>query len=239
MQLELEIFKGKKREYNKLVLKALYEKGYLTAWGIAKEVALNNPERKKGNWYHEAQKVSSVLVRKNGRLGELAKKEYIQKTDDGYRLTYYKGIAAALTVYKDVREPKIDVCVAILQDVDERLRPELEEVFEVYNELYSKEELYKELLRATKELQGQGLNFDVISNKEFTNHLQMKIEDIVMREAAKREDIEKVNPKLREKTIKLFIKTKNVFIEEMKRLTEELNRIEETLNSLTKAPEKT
>jgi ribosomal protein S8 len=83
MKLKLRIFDGKKGKYNELVLKVLYKNGYLTAYKIAKEIARFQIKPKE-NLRLKALSVQSPLIRSNGRLAELGKKEYIQKTEKGF-----------------------------------------------------------------------------------------------------------------------------------------------------------
>src|SRR4030067_3775475 len=110
-----EIFAGKEGKNNRLILKTLYEKGYLTPWQIANEIANGDPERKpKEDPYHRAQKINSVLVRKNGRLSDLVDQEFLEKTGKGYCLTLNKGFCSALTLYeKEIPLPAIDEATKI------------------------------------------------------------------------------------------------------------------------------
>jgi hypothetical protein len=170
------LFQGKKAKYNELVLKALYEKGYLTSWEIAKEIAKNDPTRKSKNWHHEAQKILSVLVRKDGRLPALMKKGFIEEKNKGFCLTFNKGFCSALVLYKDVPKPAID------EIDDPRLKeifPELREFMEVLSRIQPEPllEQYRIMREITFKLLEKGLNFDVISNKAFNNFFNYQFEE--------------------------------------------------------------
>lgn len=189
--MQVGIFQGKKGKYNKLIFQALHEEGYLSAWQIAKYISKKDSERRKRNWYHETQKVYSVLIRKNGRLEELVNKEYVKKTPRGYRTTYPKGYCLALTLFQDVRIPKIDVfdINLLLQGVkaqyptdDVDTYASLKEMLEIYAELYPKEEGYKLLAKATLGMLGLGLNLDAVGNEDFNRFLETHLENMFRKE---------------------------------------------------------
>ena len=105
MAEKIGIFKGRSATYNKLILQVLTEalsRGErLKEWELAKRI--QKKLNKGNNWYVEAQKIYSVLIRKNGRLNELKNKWYIQcevEEEDGRRVRYWlptpKGLVSAL-----------------------------------------------------------------------------------------------------------------------------------------------
>jgi len=228
--MTLEIFKGRKGTNNKLVLKSLYDNGYLSGWKLAREIAENDPRRrgKKKNWYHEAQKVYSVLVRKGGRLEELSNKEFIEKTDQGYRLTIYKGLCSALTLYENVKEPAIDELSKTYE-----IFPELKEAMEIISRLYPETlvEKYKVMLRTTKELLDQGWNFDRVTNKQFNKIFIPRFQENSLRELKeKRETGEKwePNPELQELGLKLADRMKKILLEKVKEFEKEFDSFEKS-----------
>ena len=86
-------FKGKKAWYNQMILKVLLKHGSLTTWGIAKRLFqmktdIKNPEIA----YARTQKIYSVIGRKDGRLEELRKKEYVNLENKNWDLAF-KGFA--------------------------------------------------------------------------------------------------------------------------------------------------
>lgn len=108
---KIGIFTGREKVYNKFVLKTLFEKpNPMKGWDIAKEVynclTENNslPKRWKGlHWYSITQKIYSVLIRKNGRLGDLRKKGYVGGIKEGNSTVWYltaKGAIATLILDK-------------------------------------------------------------------------------------------------------------------------------------------
>lgn len=233
--MHVGIFEGKKGNYNKSILKALYEKGYLSAWGIAKHIAENDPKRRKKNWYHEAQKVQSVLLRKRGRLEELSDKTYIQKTPRGYRHTYWKGFCLALTLYKDTEVPRIDILGAdmLIQSIDESLQPIFKEILEIYSELYSKKEVYEALAKATREMLNQGFNLDAIPNKDFNTYLEMHLENVLARESEHKETRRKIdsNPELQKRVFEVLLKAKKAYLDKMKDLEKALDSLENSIHA--------
>jgi len=91
----IPIFEGREATYNKLILETLITNEPLTTWEIAKQI--EPTVDMKGDTYHRTQKVYSVLVRKRGRLEDLASKNYISLDEDTrkYRIDL-KGIFAIL-----------------------------------------------------------------------------------------------------------------------------------------------
>ena len=224
--MSIEIFKGRKGPYNKLVLKSLYDNGYLSGWKLARKIAENDPRRrgKKKNWYHEAQKVYSVLVRKGGRLEELSNKEFIEKTDQGYCLTVYKGLCSALTLYENVKEPAIDELSKTYE-----IFPELKEAMEIISRLYPETlvEKYKVMLRTTKELLDQGWNFDRVTNKQFNEIFNTRFQENSLRELKEKKEKE-TNPELQELGLKLADRMKKILLEKVKEFEKEFDSFEKS-----------
>lgn len=222
--MHVAIFKGKKGENNESILKTLYEKGYLSAWKIARQIAENDPKRARKNWYHETQKVYSVLIRKGGRLEELLGKEFIEKTDQGYCLTIYKGLCSALTLYENVIPPAIDDLSKI-----EEVFPEFKEMRDIIYRLHpeAQVEQYEIIRRTTKELLVKGLNLDTISNREFNRFWNAQMQESIFRRLKeKKDDRGKVgaNPELREHVSKFLLRIHKELMEQMKDLEKTLNR---------------
>ena len=238
--MQVGIFQGKKGKYNQLIFKALHEEGYLSAWQIAKYISKKDPERRKRDWYHETQKVYSVLIRKNGRLEELVNKEYVQKTPRGYRTTYPKGYCLALTLHKDIKIPKIDMfdITLLLQGakaeypmVDADTHANLKELLEIYAELNSKEEGYRVLAKATLGMLHLGLNLDVVSNEEFRRFLEAHLEIMWQKELEQGKTWNKLdeNPELRKRLTNLILKLTKKMKEQWKELEETLDSLEDNL----------
>ncbi len=80
------IWKGRRAKYNRHVLEALSD-GEKTAWEIAKYIVKHDPAHMKGNWYHQAQKVNSNLVRRGGVLDNLVNSCFINRENGKYSLT--------------------------------------------------------------------------------------------------------------------------------------------------------
>jgi hypothetical protein len=187
--MKLRIFEGKKGNYNKFVLKVLYKNGYLTAYHIAKEVARFQVKPKE-NLNMKTLNVQSVLIRSNGRIEELEKKEYIQNTEKGYRLTFPKGIATALISYQTIEDSGIDelpIILEIMEPLDEQFKSIFTDIWLIYSEIYPKKEYYQVMLKATQSLIDEGLDIDVISNKKFNSYLELKLEEMLREDILKKE----------------------------------------------------
>gem|GEM_PF-2263834 len=117
MAEKIGIFKGRSAQYNKLILQVLTEAfsegKELKEWELAKRIQkkLDNG----GNWYVQAQRIYSILIRKNGRLHDLEQKHYIShdvKTEDGRKVRYWtvtsKGLVAALILYPTLIESVVN-----------------------------------------------------------------------------------------------------------------------------------
>jgi hypothetical protein len=169
------IFTGKGAKNNELILKLLFEKGDLTAWGLANELALLDPKKPKDT-YHKAQKINSVLIRKNGRLSYLTKTEFIRKTDKGYCLTVSKGSCSALILFGNKRIPK--PAMAEFFNLD-GLPVELKDFVTILSR-YNADDLqesYKEVQRIAMKLLEAGLNFEKITNLQFNRFFDEQYED--------------------------------------------------------------
>lgn len=98
------IFEGKKREYNKLILKGLVF-GPKTTKQIAEYIYLNpkaviKPQKLNQN---EVKTTVSIISRKGSRLEELETKEYIYRKENLWYLTV-KGMGVALEFYDSINE---------------------------------------------------------------------------------------------------------------------------------------
>lgn len=183
---ENQIFQGTKAsKLNKLVLMALFENGCLSPWEIAKKVAERDPERAKKNWYQEAQKINSVLSRKNGRLTDLAYKEFIEKNDKGFSLTFNKGFCAALLCYEQIPKPAFFETNKTLQ-----IFPELKKIIELARKYYPETELedYKELRNIAQQLLIKGFNLELLSNNEFNEHFLAQQETLYLSKIKNKQD---------------------------------------------------
>jgi len=233
--LPLKIFDGKKGTYNGLVLRVLFKSSYLTAYEIAKEIA-RIQRKPKENLRLKTVDVYSVLVRENGRLAELEKKEYIQKIEKRYRLTLPKGIATALTLFKEIEDSGIDELQIILEPLDEELEPIFREIWMIYSEIYPKKEYYRALLKATQSLIDEGLDIDVISNRKFNSYLELKLEEMLQQEISKKE-ITILKPETYNRIYQVFQKTMNFYREKMKEFEVAQKTVEESLLKLSKSAE--
>ena len=214
-----EVFHEKKAaKYNKMVLKVLYENGYLSSWELARKIVENDAERQKKNWYHETQKVQSVLVRKNGRLTDLVNKEFIEKTDKGYCLTFNKGFCSALVLYDEIPKPAIDEATKI-----DAILPELKEILDIVSRLHPEAmfEGYKAMREITIELLEKGLNFESISNREFNRFFADQYEESYLEELKKGKNDEKkweAPPELKEATQKFIFRLVAICQKQIKEL---------------------
>jgi hypothetical protein len=160
-----KVFAGKGAKNNELILKLLFEKGYLTPWRIANEIAKHDKKRK-GDIYHKAMSIQSLLIRKNGRLPYLVEKGFVEKNENGYRLTFNKGFCSALTLYKQIPKPAIDE-VNEVSAIVPAFRKVLDLLVKQHPQALS--EQYKIMQELTLKLLEKGLNLEAISNQEFNN----------------------------------------------------------------------
>ena len=115
----LGIFQGKKRTYNKLILKALLYGGKNTKQ-LSLYISQNLGFKERKNW----KSVFSVIDRPKSRLWELSTKGYIEKKEGRWQLTL-KGFCVALTLFKSLDEAKrvipIELFSSALKDVVENI----------------------------------------------------------------------------------------------------------------------
>lgn len=203
--MTLKIFSGKGAKNNETILKLLFEKGCLSPWKLANEMALNDPERKlKEDPYHKAQKIQSVLIRENGRLDDLVEKGFIEKTEKGYCLTFEKGFCSALTLYKEIPKPAIDEATKI-----EAFAPELREMLDamIRYQPQAQIEAYKIMQEITNDLLNKGLDLEKISNNEFNRFYAAQYEELQLKElkkVKKNEEKRELPPELKEATNKFI-----------------------------------
>lgn len=113
MAERIGIFQGRSGQYNKAILEvlaeALIDGEMLKEWELAKRI--QKMIGSENNWYAEAQRIYSVLIRKNGRLNDLREKWYVDfetKTEEetGRKVRYWhptvKGLVAALLLRPDL-----------------------------------------------------------------------------------------------------------------------------------------
>jgi hypothetical protein len=202
---DYQVFQGSKAaKINRFVLMALFENGCLSAFEIAKKVAELDPQRAKKNWYHEAQKVNSVLTRRGGRLSDLANKDFIEKREHGYALTSNKGFCTALLFYDQIPKPAIDESNKLFQ-----FFPELKRVIELGKKYYPETELedYRNLKDITQRLLKKGLNLELLSNAEFNSYFSAEIERHYFNEIKDKKDVKNSwvsNPEINEAIMQYF-----------------------------------
>jgi hypothetical protein len=212
-----KIFSGKGAKYNTLILKALFEKGCLSAYNIAKEIAANDPKAKtKEYFHHKAQKINSVLVRKNGRLPQLEKQEFIKRTENGYNLTIFKGLCSALALFDKVKKPGFDDFFDSY-----KLLPELKAIIEIASRTNPEAiiEDYRILRKITMEYLEKGINFELISNAEFNLLVNERYQKLVLDELKTEKrgrESWKENPELQDAVMKLADRFYNLALKEMK-----------------------
>ena len=90
--VRIGIFQGKEALYNQAILEVLREQGSLTTWGVAKSLqnklkSTTNKEIKQAR----SHKIYSVIQRKNGRLSELQRKNYIVYENGKWSISLWKG----------------------------------------------------------------------------------------------------------------------------------------------------
>jgi hypothetical protein len=218
--MQPRIFAGKKGKNNELILKALYEKGYLTPWEIAREIAVKDLGKKpKVNLYHKMQKINSVLVRKKGRLADLLSKEFIEKAEKGYCLTFYKGFCSALILYEIVPKPAIDEPSRVYE-----IFPELKEVLDITFRFFpeAQSENYGIPQEIAKKLLEKGLNFESISNSEFNTFFYAQSEEMLLKELKKErknEQKRETPPELKESIQKFLSRIEAMCMEQFKELS--------------------
>lgn len=225
-----EIFQGKKAaKYNKSILKALYETGYLSSWELARKIAESDPTRAMKDWYHEAQKVQSVLVRKRGRLSDLAEKEFIESTDKGYCLTFNKGFCSALASFKEIPKPAIDETTKIAEFI-----PEFRKIFDIMSRIYPEEESehYRIMREITINLLKKGLNFESISNREFNDFLVDQYKESYLAELNRGKERE-IPPELKEAILELLSRFETACTEQLKAFSFLKNKYAKSPNAKT------
>jgi sulfite reductase alpha subunit-like flavoprotein len=192
MSRTLNIFTGKKSEYNKLILKSLVV-GTKKTIQIAEYIYLNK------NGFHlqvnknEVKSINSIICRKNSRLDELSEKGYIRRENNLWKLEF-KGICVTLTLFNDfadvkkfinfkkidstfksiVREAEKHPILALLRtkEANNIIKEQLNRMENdaKFHELF----LFK--LRAfTSEMILQGVNIDIMSKLDFQLLMANKI----------------------------------------------------------------
>jgi len=218
-----QIFSGKGAKNNEQILRILFEKGQLTAWGLSKELALLDPKKPKDS-YHKAQKIQSVLLRKNGRLEDLVNKEFIEKKENTYLLTATKGFCSATTLFDEEKLPKPSLDF-FSEDVVS-LVPELKIFIQMLANLsYTQsKEGYREVRKVTMNLLDKGLHFEKISNEEFGRFYNDEFEQYclnLLKAGSKSPAYAEWTPELKEASYKLIAKLSDmcqVYLKELVQL---------------------
>ena len=180
----LGIFRTKKAEYNKLILKSL-----VTGPKITKEVAeyiyfnrkqqpklrLRKTKEPNGN---EVKSIVSIISRKNARFDELERLHYIFRENNLWNLTV-KGACVALTQFNSIMEIfsyiKVDLA---LDGVEKEIykNPMMRMLMTYYTDKDEIRKIFKfgkspEFLQLwkdyTNELRTQGVDLDKMSDREF------------------------------------------------------------------------
>jgi hypothetical protein len=219
--MEHKIFAGKGAKNNELIIKILFEKGSLSAWKIAKELANLDPKKPR-DMYHKAQKIQSVLIRKKGRLEDLVVKGFIQKIRREYSLTFDKGFCSALVLFGDKQIPK----PALDEFHNSAILPqELKDFMSIlssYN-VFSLQESYREIQGVTISLLEKGLNFEKIPNREFSRFFSDQYEEYslqLLRDGKKSKANAEWTPELKEAAQKFITKMSSIVQEKAKELQE-------------------
>ena len=228
------IFSGKEAKYNRLILTALFEKGRLSAYKLAKEIAKNDPDRKpKENIHHNAQKINSVLVRRNGRLAKLSQQEFIEKKGTEYQLTMFKGLCSALCLMKTVKMPGFD------PDFDSYIIfPEIKKIIEIAQQSCPEAILedYKFLREIALDQLEKGLNFELISNREFNVIANQRYQETLFQDykkKGKKKSIWAENPEYRDAVLKFIDRLYNIAFKEL----EEVRLIKDKISADLKKEE--
>ena len=212
--MENKIFSGREARYNSLIIKTLYKKGALSAFNIAKNIVWYESVGKHTDLHHKYSKVNSVLVRKKGRLPQLQEQEFIKKTENVYLLTF-KGWCSALCLLKEIKEPGFDYLLKYFA-----IFPEIKKVYEILRKTYPEEEMetYKIFRNITVELLKKGLNFKLITNKEFIDFFNREYQEMsvkALKTEKKGEELWKNNPELRAALLEFAEKLNKIVIKEM------------------------
>ena len=166
----LEIFQGKKKEYNELILKSLIF-GSKTTNQIGKYVQLN----RRGKPIH-VKTIIMIISRKGSRLRELETKGYIYRKDKIWNLTF-KGLGVALTFFDSLTPiyPQVrPILHSFVEEFKKRIKknPTLPAFFKSSKfirpaMLFESQEFLQLLKDVTNELIKQGTDLNQISEENF------------------------------------------------------------------------
>ncbi|MCJ7770531.1 hypothetical protein MUP37_03020 [Candidatus Bathyarchaeota archaeon] len=184
MPKTLGIFKGKKEEYNRLILKGL-STGPMKTIQIAEYIYLNQENAPVALNHNEVKSINSIICRRNSRIDELSSKGYIERKDDLWKLDS-KGTCVSLTLFDDFDEvkklvdfdelqlqfkevvrkvkkhPLIDLMTAPLRDNTIKNQYNMME----NNPKFLEQFVFK-LRASTNEMIREGVNLDMMSNQRF------------------------------------------------------------------------
>jgi len=158
------IFAGKKTHYKELVLKVLYEKGCLSAWYIAKEIAKFTIKPAE-NLTNKARNVQSRLIGKRRGLRNLVNDQFLKEVNGGYCLTF-KGVCSASVLFSEHENPKPKI--DFFSEIEHKF-PMSAVNMQMLTNFVSVEcqELHKQLRIITGNLLDKGLKFEKISDEQF------------------------------------------------------------------------
>ena len=163
--------------YNKLILKTLLTKGESKPWELAMEIAPKIPSLNETIQSTKTQKAFSVLIRKDGRLDDLTRKEYIRKNERQKYELRLKGLAAILTLEPDLA-PKLssyyrsevikfrpdDLDIQPFLSYEGRNSKALEDL---YSGIEKNPRFYVILAEQTRKMILKGINLDAIREEDF------------------------------------------------------------------------
>jgi len=108
--VRIGIFEGKRGRYNQAILEVLWEQDRaLTSWEIAKGMLDKlKPTSDREKAEYRIRNIYSVIQRKDGRLTELQRKNYITTENRKWRLNWWKGRIAVFIQNPSILE-KLDM----------------------------------------------------------------------------------------------------------------------------------
>jgi len=167
------IFAGKEAIYNELILKVLYEKVFLTAWDLSKELAFLTlkPQESLTN---KARNVQSRLIGKQRRLEDLVNKQFLEKTESNCYCLTFKGLCSASVLFDEHEKPKPESPVfSRLGQMSSELTLSMQMLSSFFSEEYVG--FHKYLRAVTNSLLDKGLRIEKVSNVQFLIFLMKSI----------------------------------------------------------------
>lgn len=184
---KIAIFEGRAAKYNRAILKALLTNGPSTSWQIAKQIQREqNPMTNNDAKYGRTQKIYSVLARKGGALDRLAGKGYISEEKGSWNLLFPKSTVILIEkpnltheinpyytskVVREIRDhfQSIKTPKKIKGPFGLRVRVDpirFKASVSRFLDAIPIEEMMQVMAKKTVELQKEGIDLDVIENKE-------------------------------------------------------------------------